>query len=96
MTYIFNTLIYVDMILLNNLLQYLLFIVMIDTFRTYSTATSLICYALVMFMIYSEIKIKLKVLIYLSFTKKGVVVILSEPTLRCLRRPPPLIIEHLR
>jgi hypothetical protein len=57
MSYIFNLLIYVSMILLDNLLQYFLFIVIIDLFRTYSTATSLICYALVMFMIYSWIKI---------------------------------------
>jgi hypothetical protein len=57
MSYIFNLLIYVSMILLDNLLQCFLFIVMIDLFRTYSTATSLICYALVMFMIYSWIKI---------------------------------------
>jgi hypothetical protein len=42
---------------------------MIDLFRTCGTATSLIYYALVMFMIYSWIKIKLKVLIYLSFQK---------------------------
>jgi hypothetical protein len=42
---------------------------MIDLSRTYGTATSLICYALVMFMIYSYIKIKLKVLIYLSIQK---------------------------
>jgi hypothetical protein len=39
---------------------------MIDLSRTCGTATSLICYALVMLMIYSWIKIKLKVLIYLS------------------------------
>jgi hypothetical protein len=42
---------------------------MIDLSRTCDTATSLICYALVMFMIYSWIKIKLKVLIYLSIQK---------------------------
>jgi hypothetical protein len=40
------------MILLDNLLQYLLFITMIDLSRTYVTATSLICYVLVMFLIY--------------------------------------------
>jgi hypothetical protein len=54
------------MILLDNLLQYFLFITIIDLFRTYVTATSLIYYALVMFMIYFKIKIKSKVLIYLS------------------------------
>jgi hypothetical protein len=68
MSYIFNILICVGMILLDNLLQCLLFIVMIDLFRTCGTATSLICYILVMFMIYSWIKIKLKVLIYLSIS----------------------------
>jgi hypothetical protein len=46
-------LIYVDMILLDNLLQCFLFITMIDLFRTYGAATILICYTLVMFMIYS-------------------------------------------
>jgi hypothetical protein len=53
MSYIFNMLICVGMILLYNLLQWLLFIAMIDLSRTCDTATSLICYALVMFMIYS-------------------------------------------
>jgi hypothetical protein len=62
-------LICVGMILLDNLLQYFLFIAMIDLSRTYDTTTSLICYTLVMFMIYSWIKIKLKVLIYLSIQK---------------------------
>jgi hypothetical protein len=57
-------LIYVGMILLDNLLQCLLFIAMIDLSRTCGNVTSLICYVLVMFMIYSWIKIKLKVLIY--------------------------------
>jgi hypothetical protein len=42
---------------------------MIDLSRTCGAATSLICYALVMFMIYSWIKIKLKVLILLSIQK---------------------------
>jgi hypothetical protein len=46
-----------------------MFIAMIDLSRTCDTATSLICYALVMIMIYSWIKIKLKVLIYLSIQK---------------------------
>jgi hypothetical protein len=63
-------LICVGMILLDNLLQCLLFIAMIDLSRTYDTATSLICYALVMFMIYSWIKIKLKVLIYQKSKQK--------------------------
>jgi hypothetical protein len=55
--------------LLDNLLQCLLFIDMIDLSKTCGTATSLICYSLVIFMIYSWIKIKLKVLIYLSIQK---------------------------
>jgi hypothetical protein len=69
MSYIFNMLICVGMILLDNLLQYFLFIAMIDLSRTCGTATILICYALVMFMIYSWIKIKPKVLIYLLIQK---------------------------
>jgi hypothetical protein len=52
MSYIFNMLICVVMILLDNLLQYLLFIAMIDLSGTCGTTVSLICYALVMFMIY--------------------------------------------
>jgi hypothetical protein len=69
MSYIFNMLKCVGMILLDNLLQYFLFIAMIDLSRTCGIATNLICYALVMFMIYSWVKIKLKVLIYLSIQK---------------------------
>jgi hypothetical protein len=52
MSYILNMLIYVCMILLDNLLQCLLFIAMIDISRTYGTAVSLIYYVLVMFIIY--------------------------------------------
>jgi hypothetical protein len=66
MSYIFNILIYLPMILLDSLLQCLLFIAMIDLSRTCDTTASLICYALVMFMIYPWIKIKLKVLIFLA------------------------------
>jgi hypothetical protein len=69
MSYIFNMLIYVCMILLDNLLHCLLFIAMIDLSRTYGTAASLICYALFMFMIYSWIKIRLKVLIFSTIQK---------------------------
>jgi hypothetical protein len=65
MSYIFNMLICVGIILLDNLLQCFLFIAMIDLSRTCGSGTIIICYALVMFMIYSWIKIKLKVLIYL-------------------------------
>jgi hypothetical protein len=53
MSYIFNMLIVVGMILLDNLLQYLLFIAMIDLSRTCGTTATLICNTLVMFMIYS-------------------------------------------
>jgi hypothetical protein len=52
MSYIFNMIIYVGMILLDNLLQCLLFIAMMDLSRMCGTAASLICYSLVMFMIY--------------------------------------------
>jgi hypothetical protein len=52
MSYIFNMLTYVGMILLDNMLQCLLFIAMIDLSRTCGTAASLIFYALVIFMIY--------------------------------------------
>jgi hypothetical protein len=69
MSYIFHMLICVGIILLDNLLQCFLFIAMIDLSITCGTATILICYALVMFMIYSWIKIKPKVLIYLSLSK---------------------------
>jgi hypothetical protein len=41
-----------------------MFIAMIDLSRTFGTAASLICYVLVIFMIYPWIKIKLKVLIF--------------------------------
>jgi hypothetical protein len=53
MSYIFNMLICVDMILLDNMSQCFLFIAMIDLSRTCGSVTSLIYYALVMFMIYS-------------------------------------------
>jgi hypothetical protein len=53
MSYIFNMWICVSMILLDNLLQCLLFIAVIDLSKTYDSITTLICNALVMFMIYS-------------------------------------------
>jgi hypothetical protein len=65
-SYIFNMLIYIGMILLDSLLQCLLFIAMIHLTRTCGTTASLICYVLVMFMIYPWIKIKLKLLIFLT------------------------------
>jgi hypothetical protein len=57
-------LIYAGMILLDNLLQYLLFIAMIDLYRICGTAATLIYNALVMFIIYPWIKIKLKMQIF--------------------------------
>jgi hypothetical protein len=62
-------LIYVGMILLYNLLQYLLFIAMINLSRTYDTAARLLYCTLVMFMVYPWIKIKLKVLIFSTIQK---------------------------
>jgi hypothetical protein len=56
MSYILNMLICVGIILLDNLLQCLLFIVIIDLSRTCGSTPSLICNALLMFMIYSWIK----------------------------------------
>jgi hypothetical protein len=64
MAYIFYMLIRIGMILLDIVLQYLLFITMIDLSKTCDIVASLICYALVMFMIYPWIKIKLKVLFF--------------------------------
>jgi hypothetical protein len=52
-SYIFNMLIYVDMILLDNMLQYLLFIAMIDLSRICDSSATLICNTLVMLIIYS-------------------------------------------
>jgi hypothetical protein len=69
MSYILDMLIYLDMILLDNLLQCLLFIAMVDLSRTCDSTTTLICNALVMFMIYPWIKIKLKVSLFPSIQK---------------------------
>ena len=57
-------LIYVAMILVDNLLQCLLFIAVIDLSRTCDSTVALIYKSLIMFMIYPWIKIKLKVLIF--------------------------------
>jgi hypothetical protein len=54
----------VGIILLDNMLKCLLFIAIIDLFRTCDSIVTLICNTLVMFMIYTWIKIKLKMLIY--------------------------------
>jgi hypothetical protein len=69
MSYILNMFICVGMILLDNLLQCLVFIPMIDLSRTSGSTASLNCNALLMFMIYSWIKIKLKVLIFPTIQK---------------------------
>jgi hypothetical protein len=53
MSYILDMLICVGMILLDNLLQCLLFIDMIDLSKTCVSTATLICNTLVMFMIYS-------------------------------------------
>jgi hypothetical protein len=67
MFYIMNTLICVGMILVDNILQCLLFIVVIDLSRTCDSTAILMCNALVMFIIYIWIKIKLKVLITIYY-----------------------------
>jgi hypothetical protein len=69
MSYIFNLLICVGMIFLDSLLQYLLFIVMIDLSRNCGNIATLIWNALVMFIIYPLIKIKLKMLIFPTIQK---------------------------
>jgi hypothetical protein len=58
MSYILNMLIYIGIILLDNLLQCLLFIALIDLSRTCGNTATLIYNALVMFLIYPWIKIK--------------------------------------
>jgi hypothetical protein len=67
MSYLLNMFICVGIILLDNLLQCLLFITIIDLSRTCGSTASLICTILVMFIIYHWIKIKLKVLISPTF-----------------------------
>jgi hypothetical protein len=62
-------LIYVGMILLDNLFYCLLFIAIIDLSRTCGSTATLIYNALVMFMIYPWTKIKLKVLIFPTIQK---------------------------
>jgi hypothetical protein len=71
MSYILNMLICVCIILLDNLLHCLMFIVVIDLYRTSDSIATLIFNALVMFMIYSWITIKLKVLIYPTETSQA-------------------------
>jgi hypothetical protein len=61
---------YVDLCMYN-LLHCLMFIVVIDLYRTSDSIATLIFNALVMFMIYSWITIKLKVLIYPTETSQA-------------------------
>jgi hypothetical protein len=67
MSYILNILICVGMILLDSLVQCFLFIIMIDLSSTFDNTVVLICNLL--FIIYFWIKIKLKVLIFLTIQK---------------------------
>jgi hypothetical protein len=57
------------MIFLDNLVQCLLFFDMIDMSRSCDSSADLIYYASIMFMIYSWIKIKLKMLIFSTIQK---------------------------
>jgi hypothetical protein len=69
MSYILSILICIWMIFLDNLVQCLLFVDMIDMSRSCDSSTDLIYYASIMFMIYSWIKIKLKMLIFPTIQK---------------------------
>jgi hypothetical protein len=69
MPYILSMMICIDMILLDNLLQYLICIIMIDLSSTRDCTSVLICKSLVMFMSYFWIKIKLKMLLFLTIQK---------------------------
>jgi hypothetical protein len=69
MSYLLHMLIWVGMILLDNLLQCLLLIIVIDLSRICDSTTILIYNLLVVFMIYPWIKIKAKVLIFPTIQK---------------------------
>jgi hypothetical protein len=69
MSNLLNILICVGMILLNSLMQYFMFIVVINLSSTYDTTVVSIYDLLFMFIIYFWIKIKLKVLIFPSIQK---------------------------
>jgi hypothetical protein len=71
-SYILNMLICVCMILLDNLLQYFLFITMIDLLRSCDSTANLICIALA--------KIKLKILL---FSKKLNIHSRTPPSIAC-------------
>jgi hypothetical protein len=69
MSYILNVLFCVDVILRDNLLQCFLCTAVIYLSSTFNSTVVLICKSLFMFMIYFWIKIKLKVLIFLTIQK---------------------------
>jgi hypothetical protein len=69
MSYLLHMLICICIILLDNQVQYLLFITMIDLSRICDSTVSLFCNALVMFIIYPCIKIKLKLPIFSTIQK---------------------------
>jgi hypothetical protein len=70
-SYILNILIYVGLILLDNLLQYVMFIVVMDLLRNCGNTIVLICNLLVMFMSYFWIKIKVKMLILPTLSSRA-------------------------
>jgi hypothetical protein len=78
MSYLLDMLICVVMILLDNLLQCLMFIAMIELSRTCDSTSTLICNTLIMFMIYLCIKIKLKVLLFTTGRWMEVVPLLQD------------------
>jgi hypothetical protein len=86
MSYIFNMLICVCIILLDNLVQYLLFIAMMDLFKTYGAVATLIYNAIVIFIIYPWIKIKLKLLIFPTPSPQGTMGV-AQPGLKESRCP---------
>jgi hypothetical protein len=69
MSFILNILICVDMILLDSLLQCFMFIIVIHLSSIFDIVVVSICNLLFMFIIYFWIKIKLKVLIFLTIQK---------------------------
>jgi hypothetical protein len=70
-SYILNMLICVGLILLDNLLQYFMFIVVMDLLRNCGNTIVLICNLLVMFMSYFWIKIKVKMLIFPTLSSRA-------------------------
>jgi hypothetical protein len=64
MSFILGTIIYIVVIMLDNMLQCLICIVLIDLSITYDSIVVFICKSLVMFMSYFWIKTKLKVILF--------------------------------